>query len=211
VAVASTVPNLAPKVESIDTARLQNPGKEGVFKIGYKASDENEDKLIYKLDFRKIGRANWIQIKDKIEADNFEWDSKTVEDGRYEIRVTVSDERSNSVATKLTGSRISEPIVVDNTGPKIRRYAIEKNGRAATLKLDVADELSVISKLEYTIDSNTDWKGALPEDGVCDTTEESFTIVTDDLEPGEHVLALRIADDVGNVTFQSFDLNTQGK
>jgi outer membrane protein assembly factor BamB len=211
VAVASTVPNLAPKVESIDAARLQSPNKEGVFKIGYKASDENDDKLIYTLDFRKIGRTNWIQIKDKIETDNFEWDSKTVEDGRYEIRVTASDERSNSVATKLTGSRISDPIVVDNTSPVIRRYAIEKSGRTATVKLDIADELSVIGKLEYTVDSNAEWKGALPDDGVCDTTEESFTITIDDLEPGEHVLAVRISDDVGNVTHKTFDLNVQGK
>jgi len=211
VAVANTVPNLAPRVESIDVARLQNPGKEGVFKIGYKAGDENEDKLIYKLDFRKIGRANWIQIKDKIETETYEWDSKTVEDGRYEIRVTASDERGNTVATRLTASRISEPIIVDNTGPVIRKYALEKSGRAATLKLDVTDELSVISKLEYTIDSNTEWKGTLPDDLVCDTTEESFTIATDDLDPGEHVMALRITDDVGNVTFKTFEINLQGK
>ena len=29
--------------------------------------------------------------------------------------------------------------------------------------------------------------------------------------PGEHVLALRITDDVGNTTFRSFELNLQGK
>jgi hypothetical protein len=115
------------------------------------------------------------------------------------------------VATKLTGSRISDLIVVDNTGPAIRKYSIEKNGRAATLKLDVTDELSVIRKLEYTIDSNAEWKGALPDDLVCDTTEESFAIATEDLEPGEHVLALRITDDVDNTTFKTFELNVQGK
>ena len=205
------VPNLAPTVESIDATRLQSPGKEGVFRIGYKAADENEDKLLYKLDFRRIGRTSWIQIKDKLETDNYEWDSKSVEDGRYEVRVTASDERSNTVATKLTGSRISEPVVVDNTGPVIRRYAIERVGKAATLKVDVTDELSVISKLEYTIDSSSDWKGTLPDDLVCDTTDESFVITTEDLEPGEHVLALRITDDVGNTTFKTFDLNAQGK
>jgi hypothetical protein len=211
VAVAHTVPNLAPNVESIDVARLRNPGKEGVFKISYKATDENDDKLVYRLDFRKVGRTGWIEIKDDIEPDNFEWDGKTVEDGRYEVRVTASDERSNSVGTKLTGSRISDPIVVDNTGPAIRKYAIEKNGRTATLKLDVTDELSVIRKLEYTIDSNAEWKGALPDDLVCDTTEESFAITTEDLESGEHVLALRITDDVDNTTFKTFELNLQGK
>ena len=101
--------------------------------------------------------------------------------------------------------------MVDNTGPVIRRYAIEKSGRAATVKLDIMDELSVISKLDYTIDSNAEWKGALPDDLVCDTTEESFTITTEDLEPGEHVLAVRITDDVGNATFKTFELSLQGK
>jgi outer membrane protein assembly factor BamB len=207
IAVASTVPNLAPRVEAVDVSRLANPGKEGTFKIGYKASDENEDKLLYRLDFRRIGRTTWIEMKDEVEADNFEWDSKTVEDGRYEIRVTVDDVRSNTLTTKLTGSRISEPIVVDNTGPAIRKYAIEKNGKSATLKLQITDDLSVINSLDYTIDSNAEWKGALPDDSVFDTTDESFTIATEDLEPGEHIIAVRIKDDVDNVTYKTFELN----
>ncbi len=206
VAVASTVPNLAPKVESIDVSAIKGPGKEGTFKIGYKAGDENDDKLIYTLHFRRIGRTSWIEMKDELEADNYEWDSKTVEDGRYEIRVVASDERGNTPATKLTGSRISDPVVADNTGPVIRKYAIEKNGRAVTLKLQITDELSVIRSLEYTIDSNAEWKGTLPDDFVFDTTDESFTITTEELEPGEHIIALKIADDVGNTTYKTFEV-----
>ena len=38
VAVASIVPNLPPQVETVDVTRLQSPGKEGVFKIAYKAT-----------------------------------------------------------------------------------------------------------------------------------------------------------------------------
>ncbi|NLH41601.1 MAG: hypothetical protein GX448_07150 [Planctomycetes bacterium] len=207
IAVASTVPNLAPRIETVDVSRLAGPGKDGAFKIGYKASDENDDKIVYRLDFRRIGRTNWIKIKDEVEADTFEWDSKTVEDGRYEIRVTADDVRSNTVATKLTGSRISEAFVVDNTGPMIRKYAIEKSGKAATLKLQVTDDLSVIRSLEYTIDSNAEWKGTLPDDLVADTTDESFTVVTEDLQPGEHVIALRIKDDADNVTYKTFELS----
>lgn len=211
IAVASTVPNLSPKVETVDVTRLVNPGKEGAFKIGYKARDENEDKLVYRLDFRRVGRTNWIEMKDELEADNFEWDSKTVEDGRYEVRVTADDSRSNTVATKLTGSRVSDTIVVDNTGPTIRKYAIEKNGKAATLKLQVTDELSVINSMEYTIDSNAEWKNAVPDDSVFDTTDESFTIATDELEPGEHIIALKMRDDVDNVTYKTFELSVLGK
>ena len=115
---------------------MDAPGKNGVFKISYETKDDNGDKLIYKIDFRKVGRTGWIEIKNDVEADNFEWDSKTVEDGRYEIRVTASDERSNTPDTKLTGSRVSEAFVVDNTGPVITKHTLEKSGK----KRDAEDD-----------------------------------------------------------------------
>ncbi len=211
VAVASTIPNLAPVVESVEVTRLTSSGKEGSFKISYKANDENDDTLVYKIDFRRIGRDTWIELKDEVEGDSHEWDGRTVEDGRYEVRVVASDERSNSPSTKLTGSRISDPIIVDNTGPVIRKYNLDKTGRTATLKLQVTDELSVISKLEYTINSNAQWKSTLPDDLIFDTTDESFTIVTEELTPGEHVLALRISDGAGNTTYKTFEVSVLGK
>lgn len=211
VAVASTIPNLAPVVESVEVSRLTSSGKEGSFKISYKANDENDDTLVYKIDFRRIGRDTWIELKNEVEGDNHEWDGRTVEDGRYEVRVIASDERSNSPSTKLTGSRISDPIIVDNTGPVIRKYSLDKTGRTATLKLQVTDELSVISKLEYTINSNAQWKSTLPDDLIFDTTDESFTIVTEELTPGEHVLALRIGDGAGNTTYKTFEVSVLGK
>jgi hypothetical protein len=59
IAVANTVPNLAPKLESVNIERIEATDKTGVFKISYQAEDDNGDKLIYKIDFRKIGRKNW--------------------------------------------------------------------------------------------------------------------------------------------------------
>jgi outer membrane protein assembly factor BamB len=207
VAVASTVPNLAPRIEAVDVSRVQAPGKTGIFKIDYKAMDDNGDNLIYKIDFRKTGRTNWIQLEDEIEADNFEWDGKTVEDGRYEIRVTADDSRSNTVATKLTGSRISDPAVVDNTGPVIEDYSISENETTVTLKLRLADQISAIGELHYTVDSNAEWKGAIPDDLVCDTLNENFTIVVENLSTGEHIIAVRTTDAVGNTTYKTFELN----
>jgi outer membrane protein assembly factor BamB len=211
VAVASTVPNLAPKVKSVSVSRVEGPGKTGTFKISYKAEDDNDDKLIYEIAFRKVGRAGWIELKDEVESDSYEWDGKTVEDGRYEIRVIASDERSNTTTTKLTGSRISEPTVVDNTGPVIRKHSIEKDAKTVTLKLRVSDELSAIGEVHYTVDSNADWIGAIPDDLVYDTIDENFTIVIDELEAGEHILAVRIKDDVGNTTYKTFELNLPGQ
>ena len=206
IAVASTVPNLAPKVQSVSASRIEAAGKMGMFKISYKAKDDNDDKLIYKIDFRKIGRTNWIELEDELEADSFEWDAKTVEDGRYEVRVTASDERSNTTTTRLTGSRISEQVVVDNTTPVIKKYSIDSSEKTATLKLQVSDELSAIGEVHYTVDSNAEWIAAMPDDLVYDTTEEDFTIVIEDLEAGEHIIAVKVSDAVGNTTYKTFEL-----
>jgi hypothetical protein len=208
IAVAHAIPNLSPTVESVAVSRLGSD-KAGVFKIEYKAKDDNDDKLIYKIDFRKIGRTNWIELEDEHEADSFEWDGKTVEDGRYEIRVTASDERSNTIATKLTGSRISDPIVVDNTGPVIKKHSIEKTDGAVTLRLLVSDELSAIGQVHYTVDSNAQWKATVPDDLVYDTTEEEFTIVIEDLAPGEHIITVKVSDDIGNTTYKTFEINSK--
>ena len=212
VTLASTIPNLAPVVESVDVTRIESPpSKEGFYKIAFKTHDGNDDKLMYKLYFRKVGRTQWIQLKDELEEESFEWDGRTVEDGRYEIRVVASDERSNTPSTKLAGSRISDPVVVDNSGPMIRSHRINRKGKTATVLLTATDAFSAIGQLEYTVDSNTDWKGAVPDDGVCDTTEESFTIEIEDLTDGEHVLAVKVSDDLDNTTYRSFDLNDAGQ
>ena len=214
IAVASTVPNLAPKVESVTVARVTTAGKEGSFKISYRAKDDNSDKMIYTIDMRKLDRANWIELKEKLEAANFDWDGKTVEDGRYEIRVTASDERSNTTSTKLTGSRISDPVVVDNTGPVIKNItssALKDDGQYRIFEIQVHDELSAIGQLEYTIDSNDDWIGTVPDDLVYDTLDENFTIKIDieeeELSQGDHILTIKVSDAVGNTTYRTVDVN----
>jgi len=209
IAVASAIPNLAPKVKSVSVNRIEAPGKVGLFKISYKAEDDNGDKLTYKIDFRKVGRVNWIELEDEVEKEDHEWDGKTVEDGRYEVRVTASDARNNTTTTKLTGSRISDPVVVDNTGPAIKtveqKVDTENGKKFVTLRLQVSDELSAIGQLQYTVDSNAEWRGTVPEDLVYDTTDEKFTIVIEDLKPGEHILAVKVQDDIGNTTYKTFE------
>lgn len=207
VAVAHIVPNLAPRVEEVAVSRIEAPDKKGMFKISYKSRDDNKDKLIYRIDFRKTERTGWIELKDKVEKDDFEWDGRSVEDGRYEIRVTASDERSNSTETKLTGSRISEPVVVDNTGPVIKEYTLTKDNEQVALRLKVSDQLSAIGQLDYSVDSNVEWMGTIPDDFVYDTTEEDFTIVIEGLAAGEHIITVRVKDDVGNTTYKTFEVN----
>ena len=204
IAVASTVANLTPQIKAVSVAR--DAEKKGFFKLAISAKDDNSDELIFKIDLRQTGRTNWIQIKDDVDKPVFEWDAKTVEDGRYEIRVTANDRKSNSPETKLTSSRISDAFVVDNSGPDIIADSIENEGSKVTLKLKAEDQFSIIGKVEYTIDSNEKWQGTIPEDLVYDTIIEDFIIVTEKLEAGDHVITIKAADDIGNTTYKTFEV-----
>ncbi len=114
----------------------------------------------------------------------------------------------------MTGSRISDPVVVDNTGPVIKNItssALKDNGQYRIFEIQVHDELSAIGQLEYTIDSNDDWVGTVPEDLVYDTLDENFTIKIDieeeELSQGDHILTIKVSDAVGNTTYKTVDVN----
>jgi hypothetical protein len=119
-----------------------------------------------------------------------------------------------STTTALTGSRVSEPVVVDNTGPVIhgmKLTSVSRMGREYRIfSVKASDELSAIGKLEYTIDSHAKWVSTVPDDLVYDTTDEHFTIRVDTeekLPKGEHILTLRVTDAVGNMTYKTFEVN----
>jgi hypothetical protein len=104
--------------------------------------------------------------------------------------------------------------VVDNTGPVVEdiemAQARENNGQNRIFKIKVSDELSAIGKLEYTIDSNTDWISTVPDDLVYDTKDEQFTVRVNaekKFPKGDHVLTIRVSDAVGNTTYKTFEVN----
>ena len=90
-------------------------------------------------------------------------------------------------------------------------YSVEKDGKKVTLKFVVSDEFSAIGKTDYTVDSNTKWLSAVPDDLVYDTTEEHFTIVIEDLGRGEHIITIKVADDISNTTYKTFEVNIGGE
>lgn len=207
VAAAFAIPNLAPKVTEVTVSKPDKKMSPGIFRIDFKAEDENADNLLFKIDLRKKGRSGWIKLKDELDNPTFDWDSRTTEDGIYEIRITASDELSNSQSTTLTGSRVSDPVTVDNTAPVIEKHNLQVSAAKAVLDLKIKDQYSVIESLSYTVDSNEKWISTLPEDNIFDTTEEDFTITTADLKPGQHVLAIKVSDVEGNIMYKTFDID----
>jgi hypothetical protein len=203
IAVAQVVPNLAPQVAAT-TVQKTDKLKPYLMTIQAKADDENKDQLEYAMEMRKQGRESWILLKDKLDQPKYEWDIRTVEDGRYEIRVTVSDRLSNNQETALTDSRVSDPIVIDNTAPAIVKSEMSVDETTAKLALTVQDELSVVARVQYTVDSDTAMQSCLPTDGIYDMTQEAVVIMVPDLKPGQHVIAVSVADDLGNTAYKTW-------
>lgn len=205
VAVAHSIPNLPPQVQAVQAQRSKDKQKPYVFQIAAKVEDENKDTLVFHYHFRRQDRSGWIELEKDSDKPVYEWDTRTVEDGRYEVRVTADDKRSNSPNEALTGSRISDPLVVDNTPPSIEDANLEVTGGAIVLRFRAVDAYSAVGRAQFTIDSREDWIGLLPEDSVFDTTDEWITLRLTGQESGDHVLALAVSDDPGNTKYQTFD------
>lgn len=204
-AVAYAIDNLPPKVQAVDISPEKE--KPGIFSVKYKAQDDNGDTLIYRIELKKNVYQQWIELEKDYEKEVFAWDSRTVEDGRYEINIIASDVRSNNPDSKLTGSRISDVFVVDNTAPEMELKSIQREGKNLSIQLQANDKLSIIENLQYTINSNKEWKRLLPTDMVYDTLSESFELNLSNIEPGMYVISFKTTDAAGNIGYKSVEVN----
>lgn len=205
--VSHVIPNLAPMVTSVQAARSRDKNKPTITEISFAAQDANRDELVFVIEFRHIGRTQWTLLKEDLAQPKFEWDGRTVEDGRYEVRVTANDRKGNSPATALTGSRISDPFVIDNTPPAIESADVQIEGKDAIIKMSIRDAWTVLGKVAWTVNSNEQWNSVLPDDQVYDTTAESFTLRIPDLKSGTNIVAVSITDDLGNTLYKTYEVD----
>jgi outer membrane protein assembly factor BamB len=206
VTAAHVIPNLAPNVVEIKAERSRDKKKSYVIEITFTAKDDNKDQLEYTLEFRRAGRAGWIPLKDELDKPKFAWDGRTVEDGRYEVRVTANDRKSNTPETALTGSRISDVFVNDNSPPEIKWAHLLVEDGNVTAEMLIEDAFSVLGSVRYTVDSNEKWITAMPDDLVYDTLSEAFTIRIEGLDSGDHVIAFSVADDLQNTRYKTYEV-----
>ncbi len=195
------VANLAPVVSAVQvtaTDQGRPPAPKSPTKlyrlVAIQAGDPNNDKLVYKVQFRKAGSKVWIEIDKDLPQPRYIWDTRTVSDGVYRLRVIASDEPSNTITDAMTGSRISEPVIVDNTAPRFDNLTVVVTGGKAVLHGSVTDALSRIASLQYSVDSATKWQTFLPSDGICDSSHETFRVEVPDLPAGAHQITVRVRD-----------------
>ena len=167
-------------------------------KITWAAKDPNKDELVYRLSFRKDDWKNWITAKDELTAVEYEWDTTSVPEGVYLVRVEASDRRSNPPDVALDATRVSEPFIVDAAAPQVVAKLVAADAaQKATFHVELDDTMTPLARASYSLDSGP-WKNIFPEDGLLDSTRESIRFELESLTPGTHVVVVRATDTAGH-------------
>jgi hypothetical protein len=83
-------------------------------------------------------------------------------------------------------------------------------GDETEIQFRAEDNMSPLRGAEMAIDSG-DWHNQLSDDGIVDSRVETFTVKTPKLDPGEHIVVLRVFDTADNAGVARFVIRMPGK
>jgi sugar lactone lactonase YvrE len=176
----------------------------GIQTFSWKAEDANGDTLVYDVSYRAVADARFRPLRKGLTDAVLAWDTSTVPNGRYVVRISASDAPTNPPALALVGERESLPFDVDNTPPTITATLVDKN--PARVRAVARDDSSLIRRAESSIDGGR-WEEIRPLDGINDSLEETYELHPEGLaKPGPHVLVIRVFDLLGNAATARVEL-----
>ncbi|HEX9760336.1 MAG TPA: hypothetical protein VGA40_05435 [Candidatus Acidoferrales bacterium] len=184
----------------------QGFNQKGAQAVLWSAKDNNEDDLTYSIYFRGEGEQNWRLLKDKLDQNYYWWDTTTMPDGAYYLKIVASDAPSNPAGSALSAELVSDRFEVDNTPPAVEDLAAEvvrfdaAAGRATVrLRFEVRDSYSAIARAEYSLDAG-DWMIVFPADRTSDSPHEKYEVTLEGVTPGERTIVVRAFDQFDNTS-----------
>lgn len=172
--------------------------RKGLQTFTWTVRDGNQDRLRFDLGYRPEDAPDWRVLARDLAGTIFTWDTTSVPDGTYEVRVEATDALSNPPGGALTGVLVSMPFDIDNTPPEIVLGASREEEPGATVvSFTVRDTHSPVRRVEYGAGPGR-WQVVHPVDGVPDSQQERFEVtVPSEQAPG---LIVRATDGMGNAT-----------
>jgi flavin-binding protein dodecin len=186
--------------------RFEQP-PQGTLQKGYQtvlwtARDDNDDEMRYAVYFRGENEHEWKLLKDNLEQKFYSWDTTTLPDGAYYLKIVASDASSNPPALALKTERESERFEVDNTPPQVEDLRVGpasgKMSGGHPASFTARDASSSIERAQYSLDGG-DWILVVPNAGISDALVEHYDFGLPALTPGEHTIAVRAYDRLENV------------
>jgi hypothetical protein len=184
-----------PKVE-IPPQGFADRGYQSVL---WSAHNENEDNILFTIYYQKKKKKNWRLLKDKLTQKHYSWDTATMPDGAYYLRIVASDSPSNPAGEALSSERESERFEIANTPPRIENLHAEQASPTAKVTFDGISASGAIARAQYSLDGG-DWQIAFPVGLLSDAPKESYQLELHGLASGEHTIAVRVTDRYENAT-----------
>jgi sugar lactone lactonase YvrE len=172
--------------------------EKGLMTFVWRAEDENGDDLSYDVFYRREGETSWKLLKRGMSDQILVWDTTSVPNGRYTVRIVASDLPSNSTGSALSGARESTAFAIDNVPPVITVTSVRRDNGRATIAFDVRDANSSVQKVDYSLDGDK-WQSVYPRDGISDSRFEQFELVLE-ADAVSRGVTLRATDALNNTS-----------
>ena len=178
----------------------------GMRTLQWRGIDPNGDALRYRVYVRREPDGAWIEIGKELEVSVLTWNTNTLADGRYRVRVVASDADGNALGDALEGEATSEPFGVDGTAPRIDALAatVEKDG--VRVVAQASDGEGWVGRLDLSTDDGP-WRLVSPSGSLADRPELRIDVRIPVLGPGEHLISLRAVDAAGNATTRAVQIS----
>ncbi len=186
---------VAPGTPSIGQTLGRRTYQKSLQTFVWSGRDADGDRLHYALAYRREGDRIWTALKGDLGDDVYTWDTTTVPDGTYVLKVTASDAAGNAPGMGLQGERESQSFNIDNTPPAVS-ITPPAAGAGAVVRFTVQDTHSPIQKVEYA-SAGDRWRQAYPVDGLLDSRDERFELTLD--AGAKSPVVVRATDALGNV------------
>jgi len=177
--------------------------QKGLQTLVWKADDENDDDLVYDVLFRREGETSWKTLRKATSDAILVWDTTTIPNGTYFVKILASDAPSNPMGTALAGELDSSAFEVDNSAPSIIVSSVRVDRGRTIITFDVKDDHSPIQRVEFSQDGQR-WRGVFPVDGIADSRDEHYDLAVEG-ELGDRGLTLRAGDSMNNSTTTQVD------
>ncbi len=191
----SNVQGSRPPPKRGETPR-QPPPPTTLLSLSWKVDNVDNDRLRYRIAYREESQSTWRDMfaEDSVLTDaKYTWDTSSIPDGYYVVRVEASDEESNPEQRTLRSSATSEPIVIDNHPPRLEALKVRR-GRVLG---QVVDALGPIARIQMSVDAGP-WRDLFPTDSVLDSADERFDVPLGAISSDSHIIAIRAFDASGN-------------
>ena len=183
--------------EGLASSGSEPPKHESAVRVSWKVDNPDQDALRYRLWYRRDNEPwrEMLREGEIVSTTDYDWETATLPEGKYRVRVEASDEMANPPDQVLKHAYETSNVLVDNTPPVFATLALA--GRR--LKARVVDAVGPIARVDVSVDGHAEWYPLAPASGVFDSADETLdSDLTKVVPSGTHIVAVRAFDSAGN-------------